>query len=304
MLRKKLENGIKRLNLSWLGWRAALLLIVIGLIVLIIQLVKVPVTLSDETAEDFAGDGQTLKIYIEDIYNGRTLIPEYDVDLNTYDLNQFSENKQGYKTYPNAKIGIDVSSHQQEIDWKKVKDSGIEFAIIRLGYRGMTEGGLFLDEFFHQNMEEALANDIPVGVYFFSQATSAKEAEEEAEFVLKEITEYQVSYPVVFDWETVISQEETPRTHNLDMEHLASFAEAFCKKVEEGGKTAAFYTNKHLGYSGFDLEHLKDYDMWYAEYQPKPSFYYNFQIWQYTESGQVPGISTGVDINLAFKSYE
>lgn len=242
---------------------------------------------------------------VEDLYNGLMTIPKFDAERNTYDLQKFAKENGGRVTYPGAKTGIDVSSHQQEIDWAEVKKSGIDFAMVRVGYRGMTEGGLFEDEFFRRNVQGALDHEIAVGVYFFSQAVSQEEAKAEADFVLDAIREFDIRYPVVFDWELIPVAEdaETPRTDHVKLREIANLADAFCREIEAGGKTAAFYTNKHLGYEAYDLGLLKNYEMWYADYNDKPSFYYQFDMWQYTEAGEVPGINTAVDLNLSFKDY-
>ncbi len=123
-----------------------------------------------------------------------------------YDLERFTLDDNGYMRYSDdtigdAEIGIDVSSHQGTIDWDAVKEAGIDFAMIRLGYRGYTQGGLALDDNYVTNIETALESKMPVGVYFFSQAVSYEEGVEEAEYVLKNIADYDVRYPVVIDTE-------------------------------------------------------------------------------------------------------
>ncbi len=303
----KVLEFVKRINWHWLKWRLAAFLIIIGVILIAVALWKRPNVFNLDRSDSLVQLEQKTKIYHYDPYKEqKILIPDFSVARNTYDVNQFSQNEQGFITYPNAKTGIDVSSHQQQIDWKKVKQSGIDFAIIRVGLRGSTEGGIFIDDFFHENMQGAIANDIKVGAYFFSQAISTKEAIEEAEFVLEEVKDYTLSYPIVFDWENVIHSEdaEPPRSNAVTPEEVSAFAAAFCETIKNAGEIPAYYVNKELGYNGLDLEMLEPYDLWYAEYQPKPSFYYHFDIWQYTENGKVPGISTDVDINLSFKEYK
>jgi len=197
--------------------------------------------------------------------------------------------------------GVDVSSHQYDIDWSKVKAAGINFAIIRVGYRGYETGKVCLDDYFEKNIKGALENGIKVGVYFFSQAISPEEAVEEAEFVLKQIEGYDITYPVVFDWEPF--SYTTARTYGLDNETLNKCAVAFLERVKAAGYKPMVYFNNYLGYLKYDLRQLVNYDFWYANYSAMPSMYYDFDIWQYTSTGRVDGIATNVDMNICFKKY-
>lgn len=196
--------------------------------------------------------------------------------------------------------GVDVSAHQQEIDWTQVKEAGIEFAMIRLGYRGYGSGDLALDEYFERNIQGAQAAGIEVGVYFFSQALNEEEAVEEAEYVLYWLQHYDITYPVVFDWEEVSAAEA--RTNEMNMLLLTSCAKAFCETIEEAGYRAGIYFNQAYGYQQFNLLSLKDYIFWLAQYEEVPTFVYNFQMLQYTNNGTVPGIEGPVDLNICFWS--
>ena len=174
---------------------------------------------------------------------------------------------------------------------------GIDFAIIRLGYRGYTEGGLMMDERFQANIQGALDAGLEVGVYFFSQAITPQEAEAEAAFVLNAVEDYEITYPIAFDWEP-ITGGQTARTDGLTGEMLTQCAAAFCAKVAEAGYEPAVYFNQDLGYLHYDLRELTDYTLWLAEYDTKPDFYYHFDLWQYTHTGTVAGIQGNVDLNL------
>lgn len=248
------------------------------------------------------------ELLVSDIYEGSVLIPKFDLPLNKYETDKFRE-IDGFWQYDdaNACLGIDVSEYQGNIDWAQVKSAGIDFAILRLGYRGTTQGLLNLDSKFEQNLADAQAAGISVGVYFFSQAVSVKEAEAEAEFVLDALNGCELAYPVVFDWEPPIPTEDLPaeelRAYSMSGEDVTDFAVAFCKKIEKSGYKPCVYTNKHMAYNFFDLEKCADFALWYAEYQQTPSLYYDFIMWQYTDSGTVPGISSGVDMNICFKKY-
>ena len=202
----------------------------------------------------------------------------------------------------NTALGIDVSSHQGEIDWKQVAKSGVEFVMIRLGFRGYgKEGTLNVDKYFAQNLKGAREAGLKVGVYFFSQAVNIAEAEEEAAFVLQQLAGAKLDYPVVYDWEPV--SDKSARTNGLDAETLTDCAIAFCDAVSYAGYTPMIYYNTPVAYTRYDLSRLTSYDVWYAQYADKPSMYYDYRIWQYSDSGTIPGIKTRVDMNIAFRPY-
>lgn len=218
---------------------------------------------------------------------------------NPYDPEEFYQ-EDGFTFYSGEQastVGVDVSSHQGQIDWQAVKAAGVEFAMIRVGYRGYTKGEIQLDEYFQANMEGAAAAGIQLGVYFFSQAISVEEALEEASFVLNQIDGYDLTYPVVFDWEDI---EAEARTDNMDMITLTSCADAFCQAVERAGYTGGVYFNQRFGYQELNLLSLEKYTLWLAEYNPTPTFAYHFDMWQYSCTGKVDGIETDVDLNLSF----
>lgn len=218
---------------------------------------------------------------------------------NNYDLSCFTE-QDGYIIYTGeetAHRGIDVSSHQGKIDWAKVAADGVEYAMIRVGYRGYTKGETALDELFYQNVEGALQNGIQVGVYFFSQAITEDEAVEEAKLVLRAIEGIDITYPVIFDWEDI---PQEARTDGMDPVTLTNCAEAFCKTIADAGHPAGIYFNQAYGYQEYNLLALDSYIFWLAQYADTPSFYYDFQMWQYTNAGKVDGIEGDVDLNLSF----
>lgn len=234
-------------------------------------------------------------------FGDRTMTPLEGMPLNPYNRQGFSTDEQGRVVYEQdgkrAKMGIDVSAYQKEIDWQAVAADGIDFAILRLGYRGYTEGGLFLDQTFEQNISGALDAGLEVGVYFFSQAITPQEAEAEAAYVLNALEGYPVTYPVAFDWEP-IAPGNNARTDSLSNDVLTQCAAAFCEKIKEAGLTPAVYFNQSLGYLRYDLRELTDYHLWLAEYDTEPDFYYHFDLWQYSHTGQVAGIQGDVDLDL------
>ena len=218
-----------------------------------------------------------------------------------YDPALFATDSRGRITYAGegyrSLTGIDVSEHQYDIDWSQVAADGIDFAIIRTGYRGYTSGGLHEDKYFRQNIQGALEAGIPVGAYFFSQAISAREAREEAAFVIDQLKDYEVTMPVVFDME-ILSREY--RTYGLSRRTLYKCTQAFCDAIAEAGYTPMIYMTQYLGYQKYTLRELADlYDFWFAEYYVSyPSFVYDFRMWQYSDTGSVSGVSGNVDLDL------
>lgn len=235
-------------------------------------------------------------------FGDMVLEPLEGMPLNPYDADAFGLDEKGRITYEKngrrARAGIDVSTHQKEIDWPAVAADGVDFAILRLGHRGYTEGGLFLDETFETNLQGALDAGLEVGVYFFSQAVTPEEAEEEADYVLNALDGQALAFPVAFDWEPITGDEA--RTDGLDGEVMTRCAAAFCKRVKDAGYRAAVYFNQTQGYLRYDLRELTDYELWLAEYGTVPDFYYHFDLWQYSHTGRVDGIQGDVDLDLAF----
>ncbi len=250
----------------------------------------------DESEEDPEEEPVTFQ------FGDRVLTPLEGMPLNPYDKESFQQDEKGRISYTyngqTARTGIDVSTHQKDIDWQAVAADGIEFAILRLGHRGYTQGGLFLDETFEQNLQGALEAGLEVGVYFFSQAITPDEAEEEAEYILDILDGQALTFPVAFDWESIPNDEA--RTDGLDGETLTRCAAAFCRRIEEAGYRPAVYFNRTQGYLRYDLRELTDYDLWLAEYDAVPDFYYHFDLWQYSHTGRVDGIQGDVDLDLAF----
>ena len=222
----------------------------------------------------------------------------YNTDLLVLDGSKMYYNDPAYRTA----LGIDVSSYQENVDWQQVAAAGYEFAFIRIGYRGYgTEGTLNLDKYFQQNLTGAKAAGLKVGAYFFSQAISTEEALEEALFVLQALNGQALDYPLVYDWETISASGA--RTKGLSNTVLTDCAITFCNAVAQSGYTPMIYYNRPVGYQHYQLDRLTAYDVWFAQYADKPSMYYNYRIWQYSDSGSVPGVKGKVDMNIAFVPY-
>ncbi len=258
-----------------------------------------PTTPVNPVLEDADG-----KLIIEDLYSGNLSIPKFDRATNEYNLDAFySEN--GVISYSDSQtyVGIDVSEHQGAIDWAAVKESGVQFAMIRIGYRGSTRGNIYEDPQFVANITGAQNAGIKVGVYFTSQAISIDEAEEEASFVLDLIRDYTLDYPVAYDWEMPAVGDSAARTATALGIDVSKYAKAFCDRISLAGHNTLIHTSKSLAYTFYDLNQLKDYDIWLNEYETLPSFYYNFLIWQYSDNATVNGIEGPVNINISFVNY-
>lgn len=229
-----------------------------------------------------------------------TDVPRHTLD---YD-NVVVEN--GFKNYyidgeKQNLTGIDVSYHQGDIDWEAVRADGVDFAMLRVGYRGYETGKLNVDERFHEYAEGALDAGLDIGVYFYSQAVNAEEAKEEAEFVLEQIKDYEIMYPVAFDWE--FAGDESARTNDVSSETLNECAAVFCNRIARGGYIPMIYSVKRMALMKFDLSRLAGFDFWLAEYREEPEFPYEFSMWQYASDGRVNGIEGEVDMNMSFIDY-
>lgn len=212
-----------------------------------------------------------------------------------------------------SRLGVDVSDHQGFIDWEAVAADGIDFAMVRLGYRGYTEGALNRDAYAAYNLEGAEAAGLEVGAYFFSQATSVDEAREEAAFVLELLGGRALEMPVAFDHEPIVGV--AGRANDVDSTTLAACAAAFCETLEDAGYATMVYGNDQdlarfistdsavLSDASSSAQALVDAlggrEVWFAAYGatiPQTSFI--FRMWQYTNTGTVAGIDTSVDLNI------
>lgn len=202
---------------------------------------------------------------------------------------------------------IDVSAHQYGINWTKVKQSGIDYAIIRAGFRGYGKTGSYnADAYFEKNIKEALAAGLEVGVYFFSQAISEKEAVAEAKYTLDLIKGYDVTLPVVMDFEYAADANGlVGRLYEakLSKSKATKICKAFCSTVLDQGYTPMVYANKHMLENGLNASEIaKDYKIWLANYETQTTYTGDYEFWQYTQEGQVDGITTKVDKNFWYEA--
>ncbi|MDE5699859.1 MAG: glycoside hydrolase family 25 protein [Lachnospiraceae bacterium] len=197
--------------------------------------------------------------------------------------------------------GIDVSKYQGNIDWAAVREEGIEYAFIRLGLRGYESGKIVLDDFYDANMKGASEAGVSTGIYFFTQAVTVEEAQEEAAFVIEHLAGYDVSCPVVFDVERISGGKG--RADQITREERTAVTIAFCEAVKAAGYTPMIYGNVVCFTQLLDMTQLNDYEKWYAFYDDYMYMPYDVSCWQYTEKGRVNGISNNVDLNISFKPW-
>ena len=194
-----------------------------------------------------------------------------------------------------SRLGIDVSEHQKNIDWGQVKAAGVDFVMIRLGYRGYTEGRLYMDSYFAQHYQGAKEAGLDVGVYFFSQALTPEEARAEARFLLTVLGWRDLTMGIAYDWEFV---NDNARTAGVDGRTMTDCALAFCEVITDAGHKPWIYFNQFQADYYYILEELSDYDFWFAKYTEELDCPVPIDMWQYTGSGSVPGIDVPVDMNL------
>ena len=208
-----------------------------------------------------------------------------------------------------TRFGIDVSAYQNQaspnktIDWEAVANDGVEFVMVRAGFRGYGTGSLNRDAYCLQNVDGAMDAGLETGVYFFSQAITVEEAIEEADYVISILDGREITGPIAYDWEM---HDSTYRVYGTEPEVATACALAFCQRIEEAGYQPMVYMSKYVGYNKFNLPQLAQYPIWFPEYKSAsseklyPAFYYQMDIWQFSSSCSVDGIGGRVDGNIQF----
>ena len=211
--------------------------------------------------------------------------------------------------------GIDVSSHNGNVNWEEVRKSGkVDYAIIRAAYRGYESGRIVTDSKFERNIKNAEKNGIDIGLYFFTQAITEQEAVEEANYVLNLVRKHNVNvkYPIVIDTEYTPSRDG--RADPLDVATRTAVCRAFCETIRNAGYTPAVYASRNWFYDNLNVNQLNNCDIWVAHYTGdvnRPTDYrYRYNMWQYTSSGSVPGVyapvkngRVNVDMSICYKKY-
>lgn len=195
-----------------------------------------------------------------------------------------------------SKQVIDVSVHQGEIDWTAVYDSGVRYAMVRVGFRGYGSGALVIDEYFEKNIQNATAAGVQVGAYFFTQAVDEAEALEEADFVIEALKPYKLSLPVAIDVEK--PEDSEARGNALSIDERTRAVCAFCDRIKAAGYEPMIYGGTVTFASMLDMEQIQDYPIWYAFYNNYLYYPYRLRFWQYSMKGSIPGIKGNVDMNI------
>ena len=263
---------------------------------------------SRETAEDPDSMLHGLRLEEESVLKDNPILetetepttePTIPPEANPFDQYDFQYSKRNYLycLKQESFVGVDVSAFQHDIDWNQVKASGVDFAMLRLGYRGWgAKGTLVKDEYIDQNLAGTAAAGIPIGAYFFSQATTLDEVYEEIEFMLEILGDYQLDYPIVLDWE--VANPTEGRVRNVTRRELTDMLRYFCDEMSARGFDPMVYFNWTQASRMIYLNELEDYPFWLALYQDRMTFPYRVEMWQYTSEGKVPGIEGDVDINV------
>ena len=254
--------------------------------------------------------GATLDRTLE--YNGKTVPIYRDRPLNVFSDVDFiwtdeeNENQRRLEYLGGefrTRYGIDVSSFQGEIDWDAVADDDIDFAMVRVGFRGTGTGSLNADKYYEQNIRGAMRAGLETGVYFFAQAVTVEEAIEEADYVISLLDGLDINGPVAYDWEM---HDSTYRVYGTSPEMATACAVAFCERIKDAGYTPMVYAGTYVTYLKYDQGALADYLSWYPEYKSKkseklcPTLVYHMDYWQFSSTRAVAGINGRVDMNIQF----
>lgn len=223
-----------------------------------------------------------------------------DTAINDAELNADGTESNKRLDDEDALFGIDVSKWNKEIDWESVQASGVEFVIIRCGYRGSKTGSLVEDPYFKKNIEGAEAAGIKVGVYFFTQATTEVEAVEEASMALMLCKGYKLALPIFIDTE---GAGGSGRADGLNTETRTAVCDAFCRTIENSGFNAGVYASKNWYNNNLNTKNLSDYTIWLAQYSKGVTYDGDYDLWQYTSAGTVDGIETRVDLNMCYQDF-
>lgn len=225
--------------------------------------------------------------------------------LNDYVKSRFVNKDPFMSYYLNGKeaswSGVDISSKQGVVDFKKLKKAGCDFVMIKTGGRGYSSGEIVLDDNFKEYMKSAKSAGLDIGVYFFSQAISEDEVEEEAETLLEMIKDYTITYPVVFQMQEV--DGDMARVEALDTDSRTALTEIFLNKIKKAGYTPMLYGNKEWLATKINLEAFKEYDIWLAQESDTPDYPYEFSMWQYDKEGMVSGVEKETGLNISFVDY-
>ena len=244
-------------------------------------------------------DRRTYDEGINPVYDG------YGVSFNTYDFSNLKKDGQ-YYYYEDDKyysvLGIDVSSFQNGINYNLLKQQGVEFVFIRLGYRGYQSGEIHLDPLFDMHYTKAKEAGLKVGVYFFSAAISNEESIEEANFVLENLIDRDIDLPIVLDIEEI--PYDVSRIGTLSNDQIKENINSFFNIINSNGYDTMLYANQNYIKNHLNHKDLSEWGLWYAQYNKLPVYFYEYSIWQYSDAGNFEGYDGNIDLDLMFISKD
>jgi GH25 family lysozyme M1 (1,4-beta-N-acetylmuramidase) len=263
-----------------------------------------PKPVETKTQADPATDGKHTLLTYRDGSEEWMLISPY-LPKNEYDFTNLVSKSGMMEYFVNGRqtsyLGVSISKYDDYVDFVKVRKDGIDFVMLRVGARGYGSGQLTLDENFLDNIKRATDAGLRMGVYFYSQAITPEEAAEEANLVLTNIADYEISYPVAFDMEYV--DNDTARVEALSKEEKTKVAITFLDTVKAAGYIPMVYGDKEWLIKRMDLSKLKDYDVWLSQPGDIPDYPYQFTMWQYDDNASVDGIAQRTNLNISFVDY-
>lgn len=247
-------------------------------------------------------------INVTNVYVPKRKMTEGQIFTNSYNPDNFKIDN-GFMAYFDengdkiSHLGCDLSYHNQYVNFDELAASGCEFVMLRCGFRGYSEGGLMKDEKFDQYASEAQRVGLKIGVYFFTQAVDEEEAIAEADYTISLIENYDISYPVAFDTEYIDDEDARTNVTEISDEERSKICAAFCDRISEAGYYPMIYASENWFRRSLNVESLKKYDFWAPQYLEENDFLYDFTMWQYTDSGSIPGVKGVVDLDISMVDY-
>lgn len=272
------------------------------------EIEELPVETEEVTEEpvqnDPATDGKHTLVKYADGKEEWVLISPY-LPKHEYDFTKLVCQSDLMKYYEDNKlvsfVGTDISKYQDYVDFVKLKKAGVDFVMLRVGARGYGSGQLILDDYFSDNIKRASDAGLDIGVYFFSQAITEEEAIEEANMVIENIKDYQITYPVAFDMEYILN--DTARIDNLSKSEKTAITKAFLDTVQNAGYIPMIYGNKEWLIKQIDMSKLTAYDVWLSQQEDIPDYPYKFSMWQYSNDGSLDGIAGYANLDISFIDF-
>ena len=240
-------------------------------------------------------ESKNFKLKVNEISKSSSSTTSNNITTTNKNNKQFSDIVEKYCQSDNkyTSAGIDVSSWQGDIDWKKVKEAGCDFAFIRVGYQNGRNGEISEDKYFKANIENAISNNIKVGIYFYSCAQTIEETQEQAKWTIEKIKSYNISLPVAFDWEEWNSFAD----YKLSFYGISKLADAFINVCKDNGYDGILYSSKNYLETIWHQELFPN--IWLAQYANTATYNKSYNYWQMCNTGRIDGIKGDVDIDLA-----